>query len=142
MTLKATLLAGAVAVGVLAPVAAEAAYVTGSVNMRTGPGTQYAVILTIPAGSRVQVGGCSSWCSVSYGGARGYVSASYISGGSAGPRPPVVYHRPPPPTWGYAQRPYWDSRHNAWSDGRRWYFGGRWYNQPSGAWLSFGFSGH
>jgi hypothetical protein len=142
MTLKATLIAGAMAAGILAPVAAEAAYVTGNVNLRTGPDTSYPSITTIPAGSQISVGGCSSWCSVNYRGIRGYVSASYVSGGAIGPRPPAMFHRPPPPSWGYYKKPWWDSKRNAWYDGRRWYFNGRWYNQPSGAWLSFGFSGH
>lgn len=140
MTLKATLIAGGLALGVLAPVAAEAAYVTGSVNLRTGPGTQYARITTVPAGARVSVGGCSSWCSVNYQGMRGYVSASYIAGGGPGPRPPMM-HRPPPPTWGYHQKPWWDSRRNAWYDGNRWYFNGRWYDRPSGFSFGFGVSG-
>jgi hypothetical protein len=146
MTLKATLIAGAMAAGILAPVAAEAAYVTSNVNLRSGPGTGYAAITTIPAGAQVSVSGCTSWCSVNYRGLRGYVSAGYVSGGVVRPgpihRPPPVMHRPPPPSWGYYQKPRWDSRHNAWYDGRRWYFGGKWYSQPSGAWLSFGFSGH
>jgi uncharacterized protein YraI len=137
MTLKTTLIAGAIAAGVLAPVAAEAAYVTGSVNLRTGPGTQYARITTIPAGARVNVSGCSSWCAVNYRGIRGYVSASYVSGGGGPAMRPPVMHRPPPPTWGYHKKPWWDSRHNAWYDGQRWYFGGRWYDRPSG--FSFGF---
>ena len=98
MTLRSTLVAGAIAVGVLAPVAAQAAYVTGSVNLRTGPGTQYARILTIPAGANVSVAGCSSWCSVNYAGTRGYVSASYVAGGRAGPGPRPMMHRPPPPS--------------------------------------------
>lgn len=139
MTLRKTLIVGAMAAGMLAPVAAEAAYVTGSVNLRTGPGTNYPRIVTIPAGARIQVNNCSSWCSVRYGGMRGFVSASYVSG-TAGPRPPA-FHRPPPPTWGYSRKPWWDSRHNAWYDGRKWYFGGRWYDKPSGFSFGFGFSG-
>ncbi|MBN8996072.1 MAG: SH3 domain-containing protein [Rhizobiales bacterium] len=133
------------AAGILAPVAAEAAYVTGNVNLRTGPSTSYSSITTIPAGSRVSVSGCSSWCSVNYRGIRGYVSASYVSGGAMGPGPmrppPPMMHRPPPPTWGYYQKPRWDSRHNAWYDGRRWYFGGKWYDKPSGFSFGFGISG-
>lgn len=138
MTLRSTLVAGAIAVGVLAPVAAQAAYVTGSVNLRTGPGTQYARILTIPAGARVSVAGCSSWCSVNYAGTRGYVSASYVAGGRAGPGPRPMMHRSPPPTWGYYQKPRWDARRNAWYDGHRWYHNGRWYDRPSGFSFSFG----
>ena len=69
--------------GALLATAAQAAtgVATGSVNMRTGPGTSYAKITTIPAGAPVEVFGCSSWCQVAYGGAQGYASANYISQG-------------------------------------------------------------
>lgn len=71
---------------------------TGNVNMRTGPGTQYGVITTIPAGAPVEVFGCQSWCQVAYAGSEGYVSGNYITTGYA-PEPapaPTAYYRSAP----------------------------------------------
>jgi uncharacterized protein YraI len=138
MSVRNAIAAGIFAATVAAPAVAfaAAAYTTGTVNMRSGPSTSYNRILTIPAGARINVNGCSSWCSVSYRGYSGYVSASYVSRAYAGP--PRQFRRPPPPTYGWSSRPWWDDRHGAWYDGRRWYSGGRWHDRPSG--LSFGFS--
>ncbi|MFH5836918.1 SH3 domain-containing protein [Proteiniclasticum sp. C24MP] len=55
-------------------------YTTTNLNMRTGPGTSYAVILVIPKGAEVTVIDTSSiWYKVSYGGKTGYASSSYLS---------------------------------------------------------------
>jgi uncharacterized protein YraI len=123
--------------------------VTGNVNLRTGPGTDYKKITTIPGGARVRVLGCGSWCQVNFQGIRGFVSASYVAGGNGFvkrpppmARAPMMMHRPPPPTAGFYKTPYWDQKRNAWYDGKRWYLNGRWYDKPSGLSLGFGFSGH
>lgn len=87
---------------------ALAAYATGSVNLRAGPGTGYHRIATVPAGAYLRVHNCvrSGWCHVSYGRANGWMSGRYISHGpSYGPRYPYrpypYYHRPlPPPGFG------------------------------------------
>ena len=64
--------------------AAAPATVSTDLNMRSGPGTQYGVVATIPAGATVDVGGCTgSWCQVNFDGTSGYASASYLSGGAA-----------------------------------------------------------
>jgi len=56
------------------------AYTTASLNLRTGPGTSYAIILTIPKGSSVSVISTSGgWSKVTYSGKTGYASASYLS---------------------------------------------------------------
>jgi uncharacterized protein YraI len=93
--------------------AANAAVVTGDLNLRSGPGTGYNVIDTMPAGSRVDILGCTgSWCEVAFGGMTGYASASYLGGGSqayaAAPpvyvEPPVYstrVYRAPPPAFGF-----------------------------------------
>ena len=48
--------------------AADAAVVTGDLNLRSGPGTGYRVIDTMPAGSYVDVIGCTgAWCRVRQG---------------------------------------------------------------------------
>ncbi len=142
MSVRKAIAAGAFVAALAAPAAALAAtaYTTGAVNMRSGPGARYHRILTIPAGVRIDVHGCRSWCSVYYRGHSGYVSASYVSRGHVAP--PRHYRRPPPPRWGWHhRRPWWDYRHHAWTDGYRWYFGGRWHDRPSGLTFGFGFGG-
>lgn len=70
----------------LAATAASAApgVATGNVNLRTGPGSGYARIATIPAGARVEVLRCAGWCEVVFAGRRGWASAAYISRGYRG----------------------------------------------------------
>ncbi len=141
MSFRNAIVAGTFVAAFAAPAAALAAsaFTTGSVNMRTGPGPSYHRILTIPAGAQVNVHGCGGWCSVTYQGRNGYVSASYISR-SYGP-PPRYDRRPPPPRYGSNRHPWWDERHGAWYDGSRWYFGDRWHDRPSGFSFGFGFGG-
>lgn len=103
-----------------APAVASAspAQVTANVNLRTGPGTQYYPIMLLPAGTPLELYGCLqgyTWCDVSYGRERGWVSSRYISTFYSGP----VY-RPRP----YAPVPfltfnfgYWDNHYV----GRPWY---------------------
>jgi SH3 domain-containing protein len=56
---------------------------TTDLNLRSGPGTTYGVILTMPANSKVIEwgGGCptSGWYKVYYGGVTGYASGSYLT---------------------------------------------------------------
>ena len=60
----------------------QAAYTASSVNLRSGPGTGYGIILTLPPGAFVAVHYCQpSWCSVTAAGYDGWVAASYIGGG-------------------------------------------------------------
>lgn len=60
--------------------AGEVRYTTANLNLRTGPGTSYAVILVIPKGAQVSVLDASgSWFRVSYAGKTGYASSSYLS---------------------------------------------------------------
>ena len=54
----------------------------GSVNLRAGPGTNYARIATIPAGAPVNVLRCGRWCEVVYAGRKGWASAAYIARGA------------------------------------------------------------
>lgn len=79
---------GALALAVAAVVvflpAAQAApgTVTTNVNVRSGPGTNYAVVDVVRAGTRVDVQRCQgSWCYVSKAGPDGWVSASYLTAG-------------------------------------------------------------
>jgi uncharacterized protein YraI len=69
---------------IAAPATALAArgYATNTVNMRAGPGTEYPVVDTIPAGAHVTIHGCLSdyaWCDVSWRGDRGWVASSYLN---------------------------------------------------------------
>ena len=63
------------------PAYAETAVVTPAkgVNLRSGPGTDYEVLLTIPYNTEVTVTGSQgSWYKVSVNGISGYASASYL----------------------------------------------------------------
>jgi len=56
--------------------------VTSNVNVRSGPGTNYAVVDTVRRGQQVDVQQCQgSWCYVSKPGPDGWVSASYLAAG-------------------------------------------------------------
>ena len=64
------------------PAYAENAVVTGNgVNMRSGPGTNYRVIDSLPRGATVNVSDRSngSWYAVEYNGGSGFMSSSYLS---------------------------------------------------------------
>ena len=63
--------------------AAEYRQTTTSLNMRTGAGVNYKVILAIPAGMQVQViSKPGTWYQVRYNGSTGYVNSKYLSGTS------------------------------------------------------------
>lgn len=139
MSVRNAIVAGTFVAALALPAAAFAApgYTTGAVNLRTGPSTSYHRILTVPAGARINVHRCASWCSVTYRGTRGYMSANYVARSGYAPGPRRYRRPPPPPRWMWRHhRPWWDARHHAWYDGRRWYFGHRWHDRPS---VSFGF---
>ena len=66
-----------------APITAMAAdgYVTGNVNLRAGPDTQYPALTVIPAGTPVSVQGCTrdwEWCDVIAYNDRGWVAGNFI----------------------------------------------------------------
>lgn len=55
--------------------------ITGNVNLRTGPSTDYASMMVVPAGAVVTVSDyANGWAHVNYGGYVGYVSTKYVSG--------------------------------------------------------------
>jgi uncharacterized protein YraI len=113
-----------------------------NVNMRTGPGTQHSVVVTIPAGTPVQVFECYGWCKVGFAGTYGYVSAHYISGGYTEPAPrpynQSTVHYDPAPFYGRVHGPsvgyYYGDR---WTYGpgprHRWHF-----RRGDGAYFEFG----
>lgn len=56
-------------------------YVTGNVNLRAGPDSEYPVIQVIPVGAPVSVQGCTQgwqWCDVIVGPNRGWVAGTFI----------------------------------------------------------------
>jgi uncharacterized protein YraI len=72
------------AAAALAPLSALAAdgYVNGYVNLRAGPDVRYPRVTTLPPGTPIAVFGCTngwSWCDVQGDGARGWISANYVS---------------------------------------------------------------
>lgn len=78
-----TLALAAMTLGVTAASAyAASAFATGSVNVRSGPGTGYRVVDQLRRGEQVDVLGCrGSWCHVSKPGPDGWVSANYLATG-------------------------------------------------------------
>jgi uncharacterized protein YraI len=98
----------ACAVAVSTPAAAAPGTVIGNVNMRTGPGTQFNVVTTIPAGAPIEVFGCQRWCHVAFAGRQGYVAGNYVSTAYARYQPaPRVYVQPAPRVY-YDRRSRWD----------------------------------
>jgi hypothetical protein len=77
--IAASALAAAAAVGFASAAVADEA--TASVNVRSGPGTQYRVVDTLYAGERINIETCRSngWCLVEHSGPDGWVSARYLS---------------------------------------------------------------
>ncbi|OOG54504.1 SH3 domain-containing protein [Rhodanobacter sp. C03] len=65
------------------PALAQAAdgFVTGNVNLRAGPDSEYPLILTVPVGTPVNIQGCTTgweWCDVITMGTRGWVAGTFI----------------------------------------------------------------
>lgn len=159
MAFRTLLVAGAAAVGLALPASANAqalAQATTDLHLRAGPGTNYAVIGTMPRGAQVQVHQCpGSWCQVSYGGATGWASHRYL-GGAVAMQQPRIYAAPQPSvTFGlevgprryaapYRYDPRWHSVRPGWYDdfywsGQRWYYDDDWHYRPrSGFSITFG----
>jgi len=90
-TLARLVLSGLALAGGLFGTAALGAEATASVNVRSGPGTGYAVVDTLRAGESVDIDRCvsSGWCFVRKDGPDGWVSARYLSNdGSSSVRAP------------------------------------------------------
>lgn len=85
MVVRKHFLAGitAIAVTVMAGAAeAQTARANTSVNLRSGPGTSYSVVTSIPSGSIVEILGCTAgyeWCGVNYAGTEGYAAGRYLT---------------------------------------------------------------
>ena len=77
----------ATAVVVFLPAAyAAPGTITSNVNVRSGPGTNYAVVDTARRGTQVDVQQCQgSWCYISKSGPDGWVSSSYLTAAGGAP---------------------------------------------------------
>lgn len=114
MSLRSLVIAVGMLIGLAVPTAASAAYATGDVHLRVGPGVQYRIITTVPRGAYVRVLSCvPGWCRAVFHSTVGWMSSSYI--GARTPRyyrpapPPPRYYRyyyPRPYPYYYYQRPY------------------------------------
>jgi len=114
-----------------APAAPSSAVTHSNVNLRGGPGTNYALVKLIRAGSSVEVKECKhGWCQVTFEGADGYIIESSIAPNASGAaakrrfRPMPGYVGPPP---AYAMRPPYPP------PPYRYYYYGPYY-QPYWAW--------
>lgn len=55
------------------PAQARVAMTTTDLTLRAAPSPKAAIVLTVPAGAKVQIGGCSQgWCKVSWQSQAGY----------------------------------------------------------------------
>src|SRR4029450_4821665 len=93
-------------------------------NLRQGPGTDHAVITTVPGGSIVEVSQCAAeWCTAHWHGRVGYMIATNLdlrAGPVAPPAPPVVVYSDPlvyGPPYFYGPRIYVGPRYRYF---RRW----------------------
>ena len=62
-----------------AEVSALQATTSSNANLRASPSTSARVLTVIPKAKALNVGNCTTWCTVSYGGQTGYVSQSTLS---------------------------------------------------------------
>lgn len=86
-------LAAGVALSFIPAALAVEAEATSSVNVRSGPGTGYAIVDTLHAGEVVEVEECNAantWCRITHPGPDGWVSRSYLAAPSAGNGAPDI----------------------------------------------------
>ena len=85
--MKSTLALAAALVALATPASAAEARATGDLPIRSGPGSWYRVIGTLPDGTRVGLSRCtrqSRWCKIIYDdGPDGWVLGSYLVGAAA-----------------------------------------------------------
>ena len=82
MTIRTTLAAGTAILALAAPALADTATVATDLNLRAGPGPNYAISTTMPAEAEVDLVGCvegGQWCEVTYEGTTGFAYAPYLA---------------------------------------------------------------
>ncbi len=63
--------------------AAQPAMVGSNLNLRSGPGPAFGVIVMMPAGSKVEIQKCrAEWCRVKYGRQVGYTARDFLKVGA------------------------------------------------------------
>lgn len=119
MALGKTAIKGGLAALMVAAMSAGAfaweAVATTSVNVRSGPGTNFRVVEVLQRGEVVDVEYCrSGWCFLDLGwNGNGWTSQRYLA--EAGgwhpnpprPQPPHWVNPPRPPHWNYPRPPHW-----------------------------------
>lgn len=130
--LKALLASGALILSSGAAFAASATATT-QVNVRSGPGTTYGVVDTLPAGETVNVLGCgSTWCEISMGAdGTGFVAESYLDHRGGRQVRETVIVDDEPEIVGLSIGGYYESRPYYIRDGY-YFYGGRWYGDRPG----------
>lgn len=98
-SLKIALLATVVTVNTSGSFAVDGAATT-DLNIRTGPGVEYAVLATLRRGEIVEVTECQTngWCMIYHDGPDGWVSGSYLTQVNARPAPPPPQQHTPAPS--------------------------------------------
>lgn len=112
MNLKAKVagLALALTLGLSSAASAASGFVTGNVNLRAGPSTDYPVVVTLVAGEGLEIFGCLSgysWCDVDWNGYRGWVSSNYLQTVYQSRRVRLV--EAPPAIISFSFGNYWDN---------------------------------
>ena len=82
MTIRTALATGTAVLALAAPALAATATVATDLNLREGPGSNYAIATTMPAEAEVELVGClegAQWCEVTYEGTTGYAYAPYLA---------------------------------------------------------------
>lgn len=121
-------------------VSAKPAIVVDPVDLRSGPGANFSLVLTIPAQALVDAGKCrSDWCRISYAGARGYVAAAALrfveavtKRADAPMLPPLGAH-----VWSSYEPPLFDP----YTSGGPWYTGPWQYEGTRAVQWRYGFPG-
>lgn len=131
-----TLLAAGFLVAGTASALAWPATVTSSANVRSGPGTRYPIVTTLPAGTTVDVSSCpAGWCRTQ----DGYIAASLLAqgGGTSVVVQPYAnnyyddYYDDGFYDGGWVGGGYWGP---GWGPGRRWWWNNHrppnWHGRP------------
>ena len=81
MPMKLLALAGGLLLASAGAASAAPGHTTTDLNLRSGPGTSYGIVDTMPEGARVNIRSCAgSWCRVDFHGTMGYAAENLLSG--------------------------------------------------------------
>ena len=132
-SLKALLASGALILSTVSGMAATATAVS-DLNVRSGPGADYEVLDTLPAGETVRLIGCDGdWCEISMGrDGTGFAAADFLDvAGRPKAARVVIEEDEPEIVGGLVIGGYWENRPYYVRDGY-YYWGGRWYGGRPG----------